>query len=302
MIRKRMFDAVRISNNKWQNWLYAIVVIVLIYLFIEVGRWIGQLVVLFGMSTIPSHIIQFLFYNLDPLFVQLIVFLFIAIILFIWVKFIEKRPIRDLGLYRKKAFVQLLLGWLIGVAMISTVVGLQLVTKSLQISLVVFTSASFINLLGMAPFWFIQSGTEELLTRGWLFPTVSRKTNLLIGTAVSSLLFSMLHIQNPSISWISLVNIGLFGLLASLYVLVTDNIWGISALHAAWNCFQGNFYGLSISGIQPAYSLFYLSPTNKPDYLTGGLFGPEGSIYSSLVMIVVIILLSIILWRKKEVV
>ncbi|HFI0149967.1 TPA: CPBP family intramembrane glutamic endopeptidase [Streptococcus suis] len=301
MIKRRMFDAVRVSKKQWQNWSYSIAVIALVYLFIEVGRWFGQLVVLLGMNTIPSHIIQFLFYNLDPLFLQLLVFLFIAILLFVWVKFVEKRSLSDLGLYRQKVYRQLLWGWLIGAVMISAVVGLQLITGALQVSLVVITSAGFINLLGIAPFWFIQSGTEELLTRGWLFPTISKKTSLIIGTAVSSLLFSILHIQNPSISWISFLNIGLFGLLASLYVLLTDNIWGISALHAAWNCFQGNFYGLPISGIQPAYSLFYLSPTGKPDYLTGGMFGPEGSLYSSLVMILVIILLSFRLWKKKEV-
>lgn len=297
----RMFEAVKRSDKPYLDWLYAALVPIMVYLIIQVGAFIGTFAILFFTSSAPSELIQFLFFTMDPIFLNLAIFGFYTLLLFVWVKAVERRPLRDLGFYKKGAFVQLLIGWGIGFAMMTTIVVVMLLTGALQLDAILFSGPNLINLIAIAPFWFLQSGTEELLTRGWLFPVVSKKTNLVIGTAVSSLLFSFLHIHNNAVTWVSLLNIALFGLLACLYVLYTDNIWGISAIHATWNCIQGHFYGLPVSGISPAYSLMSFSTSNQPDYLTGGMFGPEGSIYASLVMGVVILFLGFGLWKKKEV-
>ena len=34
----------------------------------------------------------------------------------------------------------------------------------------------------------------------------------------------------------------------ALYMLKTDNIWGVAALHGAWNFAQGNLVGVAVSG------------------------------------------------------
>lgn len=299
-MRQKMMQAVTVSPRKPINIAYALLATVLTWGFLEFGLGFGTPLLWWAVSYLPPAFSQWLFFHVDPLVVSLFSFIFPTVLLFIWVAFVEKRSLSGLGFYKKRALVELGKGWLIGFGMITAVVGLQLVTGSLRLRFIHPTPANIFQLFFIMPFWLIQSGTEEVLTRGWLFPVVSRKTNLVVGILVSSLLFSFFHIPNPSVNWISLVEIGLFGLLACLYVLKTDNIWGISGIHAAWNCFQGNFYGRPVSGLSVAYSVMDFELGQVPDFLSGGAFGPEASIFSLLVTTVVIIWLAIDLYKKKR--
>ena len=296
----RMFGAVKPIPNKQLAWLYAVATIFLLVFFLYLGNFLGGLVVWNLFFALPSDVFQIIMFAIDPLFMDLLIFLFPAGLVCLWVLAVERRSPIGLGFYKEKAWLELLKGGLIGFLLMGAVVGLQVVTGSIQLSQVDFSWENMFSFLLIMPFWFIQSGTEELLTRGWLFPVVSKHTRIWIGTAVSSLLFAILHLQNPSINWISLLNIALFGLLACLYVLKTDNIWGISAIHAAWNCFQGSFFGLSVSGLSTAYAPMRFENGDVPDFMSGGGFGPEGSLFSSLVMGVYILYLAWDLYQKKQ--
>lgn len=295
----RMFGAVKPIPNKQLAWLYAVATIFLLVFFLYLGNFLGGLVVWNLFFALPSDIFQIIMFAIDPLFMDLLIFLFPAGLVCLWVLAVERRSPIGLGFYKEKAWLELLKGGLIGFLLIGAVVGLQVLTGSIHLSYFDFSFENILNLILILPFWFIQSGTEELLTRGWLFPVVSKHTRIWIGTAVSSLLFAILHLQNPSVNWISLLNIALFGLLACLYVLKTDNIWGISAIHAAWNCFQGSFFGLSVSGLSTAYAPMRFENGDVPEFMSGGGFGPEGSLFSSLVMGVYILYLAWDLYQKK---
>lgn len=295
----RMFGAVKPIPNKQLAWLYAVATIFLLVFFLYLGNFLGGLVFWNLFFALPSDVFQIIMFAIDPLFMDLLIFLFPAGLVCLWVLAVERRSPIGLGFYKEKAWLELLKGGLIGFLLIGAVVGLQVLTGSIHLSYFDFSFENILNLILILPFWFIQSGTEELLTRGWLFPVVSKHTRIWIGTAVSSLLFAILHLQNPSVNWISLLNIALFGLLACLYVLKTDNIWGISAIHAAWNCFQGSFFGLSVSGLSTAYAPMRFENGDVPEFMSGGGFGPEGSLFSSLVMGVYILYLAWDLYQKK---
>ena len=296
----RMFGAVKPIPNKQLAWLYAVATIFLLVFFLYLGNFLGGLVVWNLFFALPSDVFQIIMFAIDPLFMDLLIFLFPAGLVCLWVLAVERRSPIGLGFYKEKAWLELLKGGLIGFLLIGAVVGLQVLTGSIHLSYFDFSFENILNLILILPFWFIQSGTEELLTRGWLFPVVSKHTRIWIGTAVSSLLFAILHLQNPSVNWISLLNIALFGLLACLYVLKTDNIWGISAIHAAWNCFQGSFFGLSVSGLSTAYAPMRFENGKVPEFMSGGGFGPEGSLFSSLVMSVYILYLAWDLYQTKQ--
>ena len=296
----RMFGAVKPIPNKQLAWIYAVATIFLLVFFLYLGNFLGGLVVWNLFFALPSDVFQIIMFAIDPLFMDLLIFLFPAGLVCLWVLAVERRSPIGLGFYKEKAWLELLKGGLIGFLLIGAVVGLQVLTGSIHLSYFDFSFENILNLILILPFWLLQSGTEELLTRGWLFPVVSKNTRIWIGTAVSSLLFAILHLQNPSVNWISLLNIALFGLLACLYVLKTDNIWGISAIHAAWNCFQGSFFGLSVSGLSTAYAPMRFENGDVPEFMSGGGFGPEGSLFSSLVMGVYILYLAWDLYQKKQ--
>ena len=65
-------------------------------------------------------------------------------------------------------------------------------------------------------------------------------------------------------------------------------------LHLGWNWSQGHLLGLGVSGHDQAG---WWRPvfTGQPEWLTGGAFGPEASIFSPLVSLLMIVLL----WRWK---
>ena len=86
------------------------------------------------------------------------------------------------------------------------------------------------------------------MTCGWLLQTVTSKLNLSWGIAISSSFFSILHLGNQGVTALSLISIVLVGVLLALYMLKTDNIWGVAALHGAWNFAQGNLVGVAVSG------------------------------------------------------
>ncbi|WP_449459161.1 CPBP family intramembrane glutamic endopeptidase, partial [Streptococcus suis] len=130
--------------------------------------------------------------------------------------------------------------------------------------------------------WSIQGTTEEILTRGWMFSSLSARHNIPIGIIVSSLFFTFLHLGNNAISLIPILDLTLFAVLACLIMLKTGNIWVIGGLHTAWNCFQGNVFAFPVSGTNAGQAFIQIGITG-PEWLSGGKFGVEGSVISLLV-------------------
>ncbi len=76
-----------------------------------------------------------------------------------------------------------------------------------------------------------------------------------------------------------LINIALYAVFASFIALGQGNLWLIAGLHAGWNYFQGNIYGLPVSGNAEASSLFAFGPAaGSSDLVSGGDFGVEASL------------------------
>jgi len=123
-------------------------------------------------------------------------------------------------------------------------------------------------------------------TRGWLLTRIAARTNLPLAIAISSSLFGILHLGNSGVTFISLLNIVLDGVLAALLFIYTDSIWLVVAQHGTWNYVQGNLLGFQVSGTGADASIFSFIMGAGPDWLTGGTFGAEGSIITTLVLLV----------------
>ena len=159
-----------------------------------------------------------------------------------------------------------------------------------------------LSIASTIPFWFIQGGTEELLTRGWLLPIINKRSNLAIAIAVSSSLFGLMHLANAHVTFLSILSIILSGVFMALYMLKTDNLWGVAGLHGAWNFTQGNIYGLAVSGKSTGFSFFrFAAKPESADWISGGAFGTEGSLFASLVLLAGILFLAWQLKKEKQV-
>ncbi|NQJ69260.1 CPBP family intramembrane metalloprotease [Streptococcus suis] len=213
---------------------------------------------------------------------ELLAFAFISLAIILWARFVEKSPWLGLGMTKKGAFKDFILGWGIGAAMLITCVLLMWGFGAIRISSVQFSPQLFGEFLVLVLAWSVQGTTEELLTRGWMFSSLSAKHNIPVGILVSSLFFTFLHLGNDGLSLIPLLDLTLFAILACLVMLKTGNLWVISGIHAAWNCFQGNVFAFPVSGSQAGQAFISVN-TSGPDWLSGGAFGVEGSVISLIV-------------------
>jgi len=146
--------------------------------------------------------------------------------------------------------------------------------------------------LGFLLLFFVQSSFEEVAIRSFLLPTLSHRFTIWIGIIVSSVVFALLHFDNQNSSWLSLFNIFIAGILLGVIYIRYKQIWAPIGLHMGWNFIQGTFYGFEVSGFD-VYS--YIDSTETgPDLWTGGGFGFEGSLLTT------ILLMSLSVWIWKQ--
>jgi membrane protease YdiL (CAAX protease family) len=130
--------------------------------------------------------------------------------------------------------------------------------------------------------------------------TIGGKISAVPAILISSVAFSIAHAANNGVNFLSFFNIALFGTFAGLYMIAYDDIWGACAIHSMWNFFQGNFYGISVSGTDVADSVFILNHSSDNVILTGGDFGIEGSIFTTAVLMLAALCVIIKNFKTKK--
>ena len=291
MFKSRMLDNVKLSRYIPLIWLAVLISIGFIQVgeilafigMIPIGIIIGTVLAMVNPTADRATVMEV--FGHYGIFFQLGSFFFMALLVFLWVKFREKRPFSSLGFFKEGWLKELGRGFLIGAVQFSLVVVLLLVTGTGSLKFGQVNLQSLIFVRAIIPFWILQGGTEELVTRGWLFPAVSAKSNIFIGILISSVLFGALHLFNPGVTVLSIVNIILDGIFACFLMLKYDNMWVLAGMHGAWNFVQGNIYGIQVSGQGASTSILNYSSQSSVYLLSGGAFGAEGSIFSSIVLI-----------------
>ena len=131
---------------------------------------------------------------------------------------------------------------------------------------------------------------EELVFRGYIFQNMVAGIGLRWAIGISCLLYGLIHAANPNASLLSSSIIMLFGFLRLYGYLCTQMLWLSMGMHIGWNFFQGPVFGFAASG-HTQVTLVKLKLLG-PNWLTGGAFGPEGS-----VLIIPMIILALIAMR-----
>jgi membrane protease YdiL (CAAX protease family) len=230
-----------------------------------------------GSILLPS------FYSETGVFLVMLVAGFLPFYLFVWIWLwlLEQRPPRTTGLEWPGWLAKYGRGLLIGLLMFGGAIGIMAVLGYVSlaswdpaVSRLLAGGGSLVLLLG----WIVQGGAEELLLRGFLFPVIGVRFGMISGILISSSVFTLLHLLNPNLTALAVLNLFLFGVFASLFALYEGGLWGIFAIHTVWNWAQGNLFGLSVSGGELSSATFLRFSLTGPDWLTGGKFGPEGGL------------------------
>lgn len=238
---------------------------------------------------------------MSPSFMVLSLFgtVFTTLVTILYCRFIEKRSMASMGFVRKSAVKNYLSGYLLGVGMIALSVLFCVLAGAISFDEI--TTPVPVGLLLLFFFGFLVQGmSEEVLLRSYLMMSLQNKIPIFAAVVINSVLFAALHLGNPGITALSLMNLILFGVFASIFTLVTDNIWGICALHSAWNFAQGNLFGIEVSGMDTFATVFSLKPVQGKSLLHGGSFGLEGGLVVAILLILAIAVLLFIEKRKSR--
>lgn len=134
------------------------------------------------------------------------------------------------------------------------------------------------------------SFSEELIFRGIPFQSLIGKWDIITVGLMSNILFTFVHITNPSIGVISIINIFMAGILFTLIFIKTKSLIACTLSHFLWNFYQVFLLGLPLSGFNFKIGLFEFEQINLPETITGGDFGIEGSILTTFIIIIQVLL------------
>ena len=280
--------------------------------FIEGGLWlsselvgpfsivIGFLTEFFSPGNGVASVQEFFYHYI--LYYELFSFVFILLLFIFWVKVIEKNSLSTLGFVKRNWLKYLGWGILISLLQMGMIALVYQVGGIGTFELNELSLEPILFILGLFPFWLLQGGTEEVATRGWLLTRIAARANLPLAIAISSSLFGILHLGNVGVTFLSLLNIILDGVLAALLFIYTDSIWLVVAQHGTWNYVQGNLLGFQVSGTGADASIFSFTMGSGPDWLTGGAFGAEGSIITTLVLLLSVVIVYRLGERNERVV
>lgn len=125
--------------------------------------------------------------------------------------------------------------------------------------------------------------TEELLTRGYIYHYLRGRFTAAGAVIATSTAFALMHLFNPGVTPLALLNIFLAGVVLNLLVLRDGKLWSAVGFHFAWNYIMGVVFASPVSGGSPE-GIIRLSLRGE-ELLTGGSFGIEGGLICSAVLL-----------------
>ncbi|GAA1680058.1 type II CAAX endopeptidase family protein [Glycomyces endophyticus] len=186
----------------------------------------------------------------------------------------ERRPVAELG--RAGAVGRTSLGTLLGVVMF----GFVIANIAFLGHYTVDGLGSPGGAIGLIGFMAVAAVTEELFFRGVLLRIVESRFGTWIALVFTSLLFGLTHLVNPNATLWGVIAIAIEagGMLGAAYI-ATRNLWLPIGLHFGWNTAASSLFSTEVSGNGTPQGLLDAA-TSGPVAVSGGAFGPEGSLYA----------------------
>jgi hypothetical protein len=133
---------------------------------------------------------------------------------------------------------------------------------------------------------------EELMFRAILLRILSRALGLRYGLALSAALFGLAHLNH--VDWLAATSITInAGLSLGLLYMATGRLWIAIGMHTAWDFTEDSFLGVnSNNGL-----LRSIPVVGRSELLTGGQFGPDASIFS---LLLGVLLAGAIVWAHRK--
>jgi len=127
---------------------------------------------------------------------------------------------------------------------------------------------------------------EELLCRGYAFQVLMSRLGPFATVLPMGVLFGLLHLGNPNATWFGVANTAGFGMLFGYAYLRSRDLWLPIGLHFGWN-FTLPLFGATLSGIKIINEVMgHRMVWTAGGMWSGGEYGPEASVLTSGVLLV----------------
>jgi uncharacterized protein len=183
---------------------------------------------------------------------------------------------------------RLLRGFAVGAAAILLVAALLWLVRALHVERVTVPSDGIVAdswsgtalrlfiLLAPAALW------EELAFRGFLYGVANEAAGRVAALATSSVAFGAVHLMNPGAGLRTTLIVMVAGWALAL-VREQDGLPAAWIAHLAWNWIMAAVLHVPVSGL-PFATPGYRTVIEGPDWMSGGSWGPEGSLLALVVL------------------
>lgn len=223
-------------------------------------------------------------------------YIFSAVILLFFVKYFEKTTFEYFGFTKENYLDAVKVGAGLAIFSIVGIVAILLMSDNISLSLSKDLKIGTIIILIILVL--MQGFLEEIVFRGYLMTRLAVKKGKWIAILLSSMFYLVFRMSNPSTSKLDLLNIFLISIVMSLLYWYFDNVLVVAIFHAFWNCISGMVFGFNISGIKVSDSIFTVETFSDKQILTGGSYGIEGSIITTVFFAVLGLLVYMGLYLK----
>lgn len=210
---------------------------------------------------------------------------------------LRREPLSSVGLRLDRRWLRELgVGSAFGIGTAALVVALIWMTGGVSLALNPARSL-YLLLQGIALFGFVAL-FEETLFRGFVFQRLLDGLGAWPAQLIVGLLFASSHWGNPhmqgAVAVVATMELFLGAVLLGLAYLRTRSLALPVGIHFGWNWTQGYVFGFGVSGFDmPGW--FQQTRLGQPEWLSGGEFGPEASVFALAVDVVLLV----VLWKWK---
>lgn len=269
-------------------------------LYFPVTRIIIGIVVCFSLFVvIQNFVLKPFFYSIiqdkdiaDPIihFISVIVLLLAYYFLF---RLYDRKKITELSI--KHLPKEMFGGFALGFLTISLSISILYFLDCYQF-LSITTDHYSLRLFGLLT---VAALLEDLFFRG----IIVRECENWLGTNITLLigmLFETDHLFNPNANLFSIFFILIWGFTTAMLYVYTKRIWLPFFFHLGWN-FAQPFYGSNLTGLDDMGSIIQ-SKWSGPELFTGGAVGVEGSIFTTVFLLLIGIILYVLAMKEGKIV
>jgi uncharacterized protein len=212
----------------------------------------------------------------------------------LYFRWAEKRRCTEISLHRFG--INALGGFILGFLCQAAVIGIIFIAGGYEVVAVHWDLFWILIILGNLA----TALSEEFVFRGILFRVVEEKLGSIIALVISALIFGLLHLMNQNSSFTDGIAVAIeAGLSIAALYMYSRNIWLPVFFHMAWNMAEGDIFGVAVSGGAGSNSLLEANISGAK-WLTGGEFGPEGSLVAVVICSIITAVFLILCWKQGK--